>query len=125
MEYTVIVELSIVLESFLLGIALAAGYEVIKAIVGKIRKPGIRNMTDALYGVVMAVAVFFLLYRSNGGVMRLFIIGSVAIAFLLAKNILHFAGGRIKIIFKRCTKRKQFSIHRKGDVRSRHEKKSP
>lgn len=112
MEYTVIVELSILLQAVMLGAGLSAGYVLVRSVLTIIVKKKykkyerIQNLSDILFGMVVAVSVFFLLYTANGGVMRIFIVGSVFLSMLITKKMLQLCVKTIMIVTK-CKKMKR------------------
>lgn len=94
-------------KSFLYGMMLAAGYELLRMIRCLIvHKPFWIGFEDLLYWIVSSFFLFSGIYRENGGIMR----GYMLISIILGVAFLHYAIGepvvrgtkRLKNFILRC-----------------------
>ena len=102
MSQMILWETDYLLSCFLLGIFLAMLYDVL--IIARIvlpRKLFIIGIEDAIYWLVVAVAVFVLLYKGNDGIIRWYAIAAVAAAMFLfnlcvSRFVVPFIGGLLR-----------------------------
>ena len=80
---TIAGEAGLLLASFLFGIALMMLYDVLR-IFRHMQKHGtfLTAVEDILYWLICAIGIFALLYRENGGLLRWFVLGGVALGML-------------------------------------------
>lgn len=86
---TIAGEGSLLLASFLFGIALMLLYDVFR-IFRHIVKHGtvLMAVEDAFYWVLCAVGIFAMLYQENDGLLRWFVLGGVAIGMMLENALI-------------------------------------
>ena len=86
---TITGEGSLLLISFLFGIALMLLYDVFR-IFRQIVKHGtfFLAVEDVLYWLLCAVGVFAMLYRENEGLLRWFVVGGVALGMLFENSLI-------------------------------------
>ena len=120
MEYTIVLEVELLLESFALGAVLIFFYEMMQAI-RMIKKPKERtkNIQDIFYWCIVAVATFFLLYHCNDGVIRGFAIAGVGTGMVITGKVLKMIGKGITIVIRRCKNNK----NRRGGNRAKEKNK--
>lgn len=120
MEYTIVLEVELLLEAFLLGAVLIFLYEVMQVLRRmKVPKERTRNIQDIFYWCIVAVATFFLLYRCNGGIIRGFAIAGVGIGMILTGKVLKMVGKGITILVRRLKDNKR----RRGGNHAKEKKK--
>lgn len=80
---TIAGEAGLLFASFLFGIALMLLYDILR-IFRHMKKHGtvLMAVEDILYWLVCAIGIFALLYQENGGLLRWFVLGGVAVGML-------------------------------------------
>lgn len=77
-------ELALMCSFFLVGVFLAASYDVLRILRGILPHSGfLVNLEDLLYWIYVAVVIFVELYDKNDGRLRAYVFGSILIGMLL------------------------------------------
>jgi len=97
MNYTIVLEVNLFFQSFLIGAALMCVYDIIRAFRRIIVHSSIvSGIEDVIYWICASIVVFLLLYKYNNGVVRGFAIAGVVIGMLLFEAL--FGRWIIKIV---------------------------
>ena len=97
MNYTIVLEVNLFIQAFLIGMALMCAYDVIRALRRLIvHNPLAAGIEDVVYWFSAGIIVFLLLYDHNNGIVRGFVIVSVIIGMLIFEAL--FGRWIIKIV---------------------------